>query len=109
MDNEPSWCSAIDVVSETGAEAEAISSLFNIELLTLISDSEGATTTVAEEKDDEVAAANDSPTISYELALTVNVSLDSIEVLIFQGDVNSGTIADDAGGKVVTVVNKVPD
>lgn len=107
MDNEPSWCSAIDVVSETGAEA--ISSLFNIELLVLISDSEGATTTVAEEKDDEVAAANDSPTVSYELALTVNVSLDSIEVLIFQGDVNSGTIADDAGGKVVTVVNKVPD
>ena len=56
------------------------SSLFNIELLALISDSEGATTTVAEEKDDEVAAANDSPTVSYELALTVNVSLDSIEV-----------------------------
>ena len=50
MDNEPSWCSAIDVVSETGAEAEAISSLFNIELLVLISDSEGATTTVAEER-----------------------------------------------------------
>ena len=108
MDNEPSWCSAIDVVSETGAEAEAISSLFNIELLALISDSEGATTTVAEEKDDEVAA-NDSPTVSYELALTVNVSLDSIEVSVSQGDVNSGTIADDAGGKVVTVVNKVSD
>ena len=37
------------------------------------------------------------PLSLYELALTVNVSLDSIEVLIFQGDVNSGTIADGAG------------
>ena len=83
MDNEPSWCSAINVVSETGAEA--ISSLFNIELLVLISDSDGETRTVTplfisveEEAEAEstvvvvVVTAENSLADTNEVALLVN-------------------------------------
>ena len=111
MDNEPLECSAIDDVFEFGTESEteSVLPLFSTELLVLISDSEGATTIVAEEKDVVVVAANDSFTNSYELALTVNVSLGSLEMSLSQVKVDPSTMSDDGAGKVVRVVNKVSD
>lgn len=93
----------------TETETESVLPLFSTELLVLISDSEGATTIVEEEKDVVVVAANDSFTNSYELALTVNVSLGSLEMSLSQVKVDPSTMSDDGAGKVVRVVNKVSD